>query len=247
MPATYQIHNLGLKPYGEVLQLQESLFNKNLAAKEQGLPTENHLILCEHNPVYTLGKSGKRENILATDEQLDAEFYQIQRGGDVTFHGPGQLVVYPIFDLDTFGLGVGEYIYKLEETIIETLKEYGLHTERVEGAAGVWLVNRPMTEDRVPMTNNDSEPTHSALRTPLSSHPFPERKICAIGAKVSRHVTMHGLAININTDLSYFMKIVACGLEGKGVTSLAAELGHEVDMYEYQKVFLKKFKTVFTT
>jgi lipoyl(octanoyl) transferase len=235
MPATYHIHNLGLKPYGEVLQLQESLFNKNLQVKEQGLPTENHLILCEHNPVYTLGKSGKRENILATDEQLDAEFYQIQRGGDVTFHGPGQLVVYPIFDLDTFSLGVGEYIYKLEETIIETLKEYGLRTERVEGAAGVWIVSQQFAV-RSPQLNTE---------IPLNSHPFPERKICAIGAKVSRHVTMHGLAININTDLSYFMKIVACGLEGKGVTSLAAELGREVDMDEYKKVFLEKFTQQF--
>lgn len=243
MAATYYIHNLGLKPYGEVLQLQELLFNKNLQAKEQGLPTENHLILCEHTPVYTLGKSGKRENILATDEQLDAEFFQVQRGGDVTFHGPGQLVVYPIFDLDTFGIGVGEYIYKLEETIIETLKEYGLHTERMEGAAGVWIVSPQTTDDRQQtITENALRTSHSALL----NHPFPERKICAIGAKVSRHVTMHGLAININTDLSYFMKIVACGLEGKGVTSLSVELGREVPMEEYTQVFLEKFQRTFT-
>lgn len=229
----YVIHNLGLTPYGEVLQLQETLFNKNLAAKEQGLPTQNHLILCEHPPVYTLGKSGKREHILATDEQLDAEFYQVQRGGDVTFHGPGQLVVYPIFDIDTFGIGVGEYIYKLEETIIETLKEYKLNGERVDGAAGVWLVN---SKSEIPNSNN---------KIPLDNHPFPERKICAIGAKVSRHITMHGLAININTNLGYFMKIVACGLEGKGVTSLHAELGREVNMEEYKKLFLEKFAEVF--
>lgn len=217
MSASYSVIDAGLKPYQEVLQLQESLFNKNIQAKEQGLPTVNHLILCEHYPVYTLGKSGKRENILVSDEELNAECYHVSRGGDVTFHGPGQLVAYPVFDIDSFGIGLAEYIARLEDTIIESLKEYGLHGERIEGAAGIWL--RDKTNDR---------------------------KICAIGVRASRHVTMHGLAININTDLTYFDKIVPCGLEGKGVTSLQKELGQEMSMAAYKAVFLLAFEKVFS-
>ncbi len=217
MPRHLHITDTGLRHYSEVLQLQEMLFYKNIAAKEQNEPTENHLILCEHFPVYTLGKSGKRENILVSDEELNAEYYTVTRGGDVTFHGPGQLVVYPIFDLDTLGFGLAEYIWRLEETIINTLKQYQQKGERLEGAAGIWLRK----------TNGTDE------------------KICAIGVKASRHITMHGLAINLNTDLHYFDKIVPCGLVGKGVTSLKKETGEAANIEAFKKVFLGELCRVF--
>lgn len=220
MLPSYQVLDIGLNPYREVLQLQESLFQKNISAKEEGKPTVNILILCEHNPVYTLGKSGKRENILVSDEELNAEYYHVQRGGDVTFHGPGQLVVYPVFDIDSFGIGLAEYITRLEEVIIESLKEYQVQGERMEGAAGIWLKGK------------------------AEEHTI-DRKICAIGVRASRHVTMHGLAVNINTDLTYFSKIVPCGLEGKEVTSLQKELGKEISMAAYKAVFLLSFEKVF--
>lgn len=148
---------------------------------------------------------------------MNAEFFRVTRGGDVTFHGIGQLVVYPIFDLDSFGIGVAEYIFRLEETVINLLKEYDINGFRIENAAGVWL-------------NSNGH----------------DKKICAIGAKVSRHITMHGIAINVNTDLTYFTKIIACGLEGKGTTSLQKELGKEIAMEEFKKIFLEKFTQVFS-
>ncbi|MCW5907388.1 MAG: lipoyl(octanoyl) transferase LipB [Chitinophagales bacterium] len=217
MAATCTILDLGLKPYAEVLQLQETLFQKNILAKEQSKPTENTLLLCEHYPVYTLGKSGKRENILVSDEELNAEYYHVSRGGDVTFHGPGQLVVYPIFDIDTLDIGLAQFIFKLEEAVIETLRHYELKGERIENAAGIWL------------------------RKPDGA----DEKICAIGVRASRHVTMHGLAININTDLSYFNKIVPCGLQGKGVTSLSKELNREESIEHFKSVFIEKVTDVF--
>ena len=174
-----------------------------------------------HPTVFTLGKSGKRENILVSDEELHAEFYHVNRGGDVTYHGPGQLVVYPILDLESLHMGLAQYIYNIEETIIDSLKPYQLHGERIENAAGIWL------------RNNNGQPH--------------DRKIGAIGVKASRNVTMHGLAFNVNTDLTYFDKIVPCGLEGKGVTSLQKELKHEVDFEEYKKHFLESFDRVFDT
>lgn len=207
--------DLGIRKYFDVLKTQEELFHKNIEAKLNGHSTENYLILCEHEPVFTLGKSGKRENILVSDEEMGAEFYQVNRGGDVTFHGPGQLVVYPILDLDNLEIGLARYIFLLEETIINSLEEYRLKGERIEGAAGIWL------------------------RT-------PDRKICAIGVKASRNITMHGIAININTDLSYFNKIVACGLEGKETTSLSKELGKVLSIEDYMKVFVQKFCEVFS-
>lgn len=210
--------DVGIKPYMEVLALQEGLFDKTIAAKLAGEPTQNNLILCEHPPVFTLGKSGKRENILVADQDMQAEFYQVSRGGDVTFHGPGQLVVYPIFNLESLGISVNQYINLLEEVIIQSLKHYALSGERIEGAAGIWL---------------------------KAQNGLPDRKICAIGAKVSRMVTMHGLAININTALSYFNKIMACGIENKGVTSLQKELGKEISMDGYKQVFLNCFQQVF--
>jgi lipoyl(octanoyl) transferase len=215
----------GLKPYKEILALQEELFNNNLAAKVNGQPTSNHLILCEHNPVFTLGKSGKRENILVSDEDMGAEFYHIQRGGDVTFHGPGQLVVYPIFDLDSLGIGVNQYIHLLEETIIQTIQQYSITGERIEGAAGIWIKSKPMPG--------------------MPAAWAQDRKIAAIGARVSRMVTMHGLAVNVNTDLTYFTKITACGLDGKGTTSIEKELGAKADIEKFKLIFAGVFKNVF--
>jgi lipoyl(octanoyl) transferase len=210
--------DVGIQPYLTVLQIQEDLFNKNLRAKESGESTVNTLILCEHTPVYTLGKSGKRENILVPDAELNAEYYHVQRGGDVTFHGPGQLVVYPIFDLETIGIGLAEYITRLEETIIQTIAEYGLSGERLQNAAGIWL--------------------HVESTSP--------QKICAIGVRASRNITMHGLAVNVNTNLSFFDKIVPCGLEGKGVTSIQKELRKIHEMEKFKEVFIAKFKGVFS-
>jgi lipoyl(octanoyl) transferase len=215
------IIDTGLKPYQEVLKLQEELFNKNLDAKQRGEATTNYLILCQHLPVFTLGKSGKRENILVGDADLHAEFYNVNRGGDVTFHGPGQLVGYPILDLDTLQMGVAQYVFNIEETIIQSIVPYNLKGERVENAAGIWLRN-------------------------AKAVPF-DRKIGAIGVKTSRNITMHGLAFNVNPDLSYFDKIVACGLEGKGVTSLQKELKRVVDFEEYKVHFLNSFHRVFNT
>ncbi len=209
--------DLGLTKYLNVLHLQEKLFNKNIEAKLNGIPTTNSVILCEHEPVFTLGKSGKCENILVSDEEMHAEFYHVNRGGDVTFHGPGQLVVYPILDLDTLHIGLAQYIFLLEETIIESLKEYGLRGERIENAAGIWL-----------RENKD-------------------RKIGAIGVKASRNITMHGIAINVNTDLSYFDKIVPCGLEGKETTSLQKESGNFFSIDDFKKIFVTTFKKVFST
>lgn len=208
-------HELGLKPYNEVLQLQEKLFHENLSAKEAGAATQQHIILCEHYPVFTLGKSGKRENILVSDLELNAAYYQVNRGGDVTFHGPGQLVVYPILDLEKIKIGLAEYVNKLEETIIYTLHNYQIYTERLSGAAGIWLLN-----------------------------PYA-RKIAAIGIKASRGITMHGAAININTDLRYFTKIIPCGLQDKSVTSLQQETGKEEDMQVFIQHYKKSFHHVF--
>jgi lipoyl(octanoyl) transferase len=214
-----EIIDLGEMPYQSVLARQEELFQQNLIAKELGQNTKNYLLLCEHPPVFTLGKSGKRSNILVSDEEMQAEYYHVNRGGDVTFHGPGQLVVYPIFDLDTFHIGLAEYIHQLEEVIIHSLNTFGISASRIDGAAGIWLLaNEKLLEDR---------------------------KICAIGVRASRHITMHGLAFNVNTDLTYFDKIIPCGLTGKGVTSLSTELQHPVTMADYKTVFLNSFCKIF--
>lgn len=210
------ILDIGRKKYAEVLNLQEELFYRNVDAKLRQLPTENHLILCEHEPVYTLGKSGDRQNILVSNEEMNADFFHTNRGGDVTFHGPGQLVVYPILDIDRFSIGLARYIFQLEESVIQSLLTYGIRAERVDGAAGIWLKQNG-----------------------------PERKICAIGVKASRNITMHGLAVNISTDLTYFQKIVPCGLANKPVTSLQQELKQPVDMNEYKDRFLVSFRRVF--
>jgi len=214
----YKIVDRGLKKYLEILQMQEVFFHQNLEAKLNARATENRLLLCEHEPVFTLGKSGRRENILVSDSDMNAEFYRVNRGGDVTFHGPGQLVAYPVFDLDILRIGLAQYIFNLEEVIIFSLKKFRLKGERIEGAAGIWL------------RDNGTE-----------------RKIGAIGVKASRNITMHGLAVNVNTDLSYFDKIVACGLEGKITTSIKRELGREISMEDYKQEFLAAFELVFAS
>ena len=208
---TITIIDLGQKSYGESLEIQEHYFNSIIELKrfnrkkDNPAPTDNYLLLVEHFPVFTLGKSGKMEHLLmdqVTLAQKGIEFHETNRGGDITFHGLGQLVVYPIFDLDNFFTDIHKYLRFLEEAVIITLKEHGLDAIRSPGETGVWL----------------------DVGTPFA------RKICAMGVRASRWVTMHGLAINLNTDLSYFDHIVPCGIQGKGVTSLAKELGEKINI-----------------
>ncbi|MEI8087947.1 MAG: lipoyl(octanoyl) transferase LipB [Paludibacter sp.] len=193
--------------YNEAWAKQEALFNSSIQLKQQNLSTNNYLVFCEHPHVYTLGKSGDEHNMLLNYIQLqakDATFVKTNRGGDITYHGPGQLVGYPIFDLANFSLGLKQYIYNVEEAIINTLLQYNIISQRLDGSTGVWLdVGLPTC-----------------------------RKICAIGVRSSRFVTMHGFALNVNTDLSYFGHINPCGFIDKGVTSMEKELGGKVDMEE---------------
>lgn len=197
-------HPLGSIDYKEAWDFQESLFNTIISAKQLGvLDSSSHLITCEHPHVFTLGKSGKKDHLLADENSLsaiDATFYQINRGGDITYHGPGQLVVYPILDLDQFFTDIHKYMRFLEEAVILTLAEYGIKGHRIEGLTGVWI---------------DSE---------------KPRKIAAFGVKSSRWVTMHGIGFNVNTDLSYFDQIIPCGISDKQVTSMQQELGYRLDM-----------------
>ena len=213
-----QFIHLGLKDYQEAWDYQEVLFketvdqkiaNRKLPETEQQT-TRNYLIFCQHPHVYTLGKSGDENHLLANDaflKEKGATFYKINRGGDITYHGPGQIVGYPILDLDHFFTDIHKYLRYLEEAVILTLKEYGLESGRVEGLTGVWL---------------DGEDNQKA------------RKICALGVKSSRWVTMHGFAFNVNTNLEYFNYIVPCGIQDKAVTSLSRELGREMDLPEVE-------------
>ena len=197
-----------LIPYAEAWQRQTEWFDTLVRAKAQGEPYENRIIMCEHPHVYTLGRSGKENNMLLNDDQLkaiQATLFHRDRGGDITYHGPGQITGYPVFDLDTWKLGLKQYIDRLEETIIRFLAIYGIKGERLAGATGVWI-----------------DP----------GVPRKARKICAIGVKSSRFVTMHGFALNINTDLDYFSLINPCGFKDKGVTSLEKEMGMEQDFEE---------------
>ncbi len=199
----------GTVPYAEAWERQEVLFNSKIQAKMQGETPSCDFILVEHLPVYTLGKHGKASNMLLSEEALKnigAELFQIDRGGDITYHGPGQITGYPIFDLEQLGIGLKQYIYNIEETIIHVLADYGIQGGRIEGATGVWVQGE-------------------------ASNVLP-RKICAIGVRASRYVTMHGFALNVNTDLRYFSYINPCGFTDKGVTSLQQELGHEVPIEE---------------
>jgi lipoyl(octanoyl) transferase len=215
------ISDLGLIDYKQAWDLQEKLFATAVQRKidlRKGIEvpaTENHLLFCEHPHVYTLGKSGSLDHLLLNEAQLAehaASFYKINRGGDITYHGPGQLVGYPIFDLDYFFTDIHKYMRFLEESVILTLAEYGIKGERFAGMTGVWI--EPET-DRA-------------------------RKICAMGVKCSRWVTMHGIGFNINSDLTYFNHIVPCGIDDKAVTSMQKELGFALNFQEVTSVLKEK-------
>ena len=222
--------DLGVKSYKPTWDYQEELLLKNTQLKSinraSDMPadqanTEHRLLIVEHPPVFTLGKSGKREHVLVSEEQLQnlgIEFYHINRGGDITYHGLQQVVGYPILDLDKFKTDLGWYLRSLEEVIIQVLAEYGLKGDRSAGETGVWL----SPED-----------------------PFMARKICAMGIKCSRWVTMHGFALNVNTDLSHFEYIVPCGIQGNAVTALEKELGRKVDYNEVKQKIKLHFEKVF--
>lgn len=224
--------DLGSKAYKETWDYQEDLLKENTLIKaacrnrEEAIlpaeiPTIHHLLFVEHNPVYTLGKSGNTENILLSETERterNIEYFHINRGGDITFHGPGQLVGYPILDLEKFKTDLGWYLRSLEQVIIDTLFEYGLLGDRSIGETGVWL--DPGIKGK-------------------------ERKICAMGIKCSRWITMHGFAFNVNTELSYFEGIVPCGIQNKAVTSLEKELGYQVPMDEVKWKVKNNFQKVF--
>lgn len=200
--------------------IQQKIANRNLNSENQ-IPTKNYLLFVEHPHVYTLGKSGDEKNLLLNQNQLSekhASYYKINRGGDITYHGPGQLVAYPILDLDNFFTDIHKYLRLLEETVILTLKEYGIIGERSKGETGVWLDSENITK---------------------------VRKICAMGVRCSRWVTMHGLAFNVNVDLNYFNNIIPCGIQDKAVTSLNKELGREITMPQIKEKIKSNFCKLF--
>ncbi|MBN1112048.1 MAG: lipoyl(octanoyl) transferase LipB [Bacteroidales bacterium] len=210
--------------YQEAWDKQEVEFNQHLAKKaikETYSEPTGRFVICEHPHVYTLGKSGNSANMLLNDEllkKIDATYVKTNRGGDITYHGPGQIVGYPIIDLESLNLQLKEYISKLEDVIIDTIADYGLKGERLDGATGVWL-----------------DP----------ANPIKARKICAIGVKASRYVTMHGFALNVNTNLDYFTYINPCGFVDKGVTSLKKELNSEIDINEVKSKIFTNFEKQF--
>jgi len=227
---TVETIDLGLIDYKEAWDFQEQLFNRVVEEKlEQRAnqvnlktPTRNYLLLCEHPHVYTLGKSGDEKHMLLNEELLkskNARFYKINRGGDITYHGPGQLVVYPILNLDNFFTDIHKYLRYLEEAVILTLQEYGIQGGRVPGLTGVWLDG-----------NNAAK----------------ARKICAMGVKCSRWVTMHGIGFNVNTNLDYFNFIVPCGINDKAVTSVQKELDYEINMEEMKQRLLDNLANIFS-
>lgn len=220
------LQDLGSKDYKETWDYQTDLLDKIIAIKRKNRVSEdqeitpNHFLFVEHPHVYTLGKSGDQKNLLINEKQLEergAAYYKINRGGDITYHGPGQIVGYPILDLENFFTDIHKYLRLLEEVIIKTIAEYGLTGVRSKGETGVWL----------------------DVETPFA------RKICAMGIRSSRWVTMHGFALNVNTDLGYFDNIIPCGIRGKAVTSLEAELNRKVDLKEVKAKILKHFKEEF--
>jgi lipoyl(octanoyl) transferase len=225
-----QLEKWGEVPYEDATQRQLSIFEHNVESKlfnhrlepnQTKQDIDNHLIMCYHPPVYTIGKSGKPQHLLINEKERLANkisFYHTNRGGDITFHGPGQIVVYPIFDLEQFKPDVHWYMRSLEEVVIRTLADYGITAERFPSYTGVWI-----------------EP----------GIPFKERKICAMGVKLSRWVTMHGIALNVNTDLSYFNNIIPCGIEDKSVTSIQKELGKDINIIEVETKLVKYFEEVF--
>ncbi len=229
MGVKVQYKDLGLIDYKVAWDYQEALFNMAVKAKNtshkyseasEKMP-KNHLIFCEHPHVFTLGKSGQENNLLIDRDLLrkhNATYYRTNRGGDITYHGPGQIVGYPILDLESFKMGVKDYIFKIEEVVIRTLVDFGITSERLKGATGVWQDTK---------------------------NPLKARKICAIGVKVSRYITMHGFAFNVNTDLSYYNLINPCGFTDKGISSLEKELGRTIDIGSVKEILKKKFSQVF--
>jgi lipoyl(octanoyl) transferase len=229
-----QVHfeDWGKVEYGAAWERQEAILQENLAVKaawfgkteaekDHTIDTQHRFILCEHPHVYTLGKSGVMENLLLNDtrlKELDVTFYKTNRGGDITYHGPQQIVGYPILDLEKIYTDLGKYMRGLEEVIIRTIAEWGIIGDRLPGSTGVWL---------------DADIKGK------------ERKICAMGVRCSRWITMHGFALNVNTDLKYFDYIVPCGITDKGVTSMQKELGHAVDLQLVQQAIKKHFAAVF--
>lgn len=214
--------DLGLTSYKDTWDYQEELFQKVISAKlNDDAAIEQYILFCEHKHVYTLGKSGNRQNLLIAEhvcKSKNIDFFPINRGGDITYHGPGQLVVYPIIDLEELGIGIKTYISMIEDVVIEVLNTYGIKGEKDEKAMGVWI---------------DKD------------NPTKARKICAIGVRASRFVTMHGLALNINTDLSYFSYINPCGFTDKAVTSMQQELGKWIDLEEVSKRMKDAFEKIF--
>ncbi|MCT4699187.1 lipoyl(octanoyl) transferase LipB [Tenacibaculum haliotis] len=220
------VSDLGRKDYKETWNYQTELLDEIVALKRkkrnttEEIVTPNHFLFVEHPHVYTLGKSGDISNLLLNEEKLKekkATFYKINRGGDITYHGPGQIVGYPIIDLENFFTDIHKYLRLLEEAIILTIAEYGLKGERSEGETGVWL----------------------GVGTPFA------RKICAMGIRASRWVTMHGFALNVNVNLGYFDNIIPCGIRGKAVTSMEVELGKKISEEEVKEKILKHFKVLF--
>ncbi len=220
---TIQFIDLGLMDYMQAWEYQRSIHKNLLQAKSDGVnqPVIQHLLFVEHPHVYTLGKSGDSGNMLVSSaylESIGAVFYRTDRGGDITYHGPGQVVGYPVIDLERLGMGVRQYIHALEEVIILTVGSYGITAGRIQGATGVWL----QKDNRGPL-----------------------RKICAIGVRISRGITMHGFALNVSTDLSYFSHINPCGFTDRGVTSMEHENGKVVDIQSVKEKLLEHFGCVF--
>jgi lipoyl(octanoyl) transferase len=221
-----KVQDLGLIDYKQAWDFQEELLKKAVDLKisnrknETNFIPEQHLLFCEHPHVYTLGKSGAQENLLLDEahlQDIDAQFYKINRGGDITYHGPGQLVMYPILDLEQFFTDIHKYMRYLEEAVIKTLAHFQITATRYDGLTGVWI----------------------DAQTPRA------RKICAMGVKCSRWITMHGIALNVHPDLGYFGNIVPCGIQDKAVTSMAQELGRQISVQEVQEVLLKEMSAVF--
>jgi lipoyl(octanoyl) transferase len=224
---TVRYIDLGLVDYKQAWTYQEKLFNEIVALKVNNRtadlhePTPNYLLFCQHPHVYTLGNSGNKENLLISEQELEqknASYYKINRGGDITYHGPGQIVGYPILDLDNFFTDIHKYLRFLEEMVIRTIAEYGIEAGRSNGETGVWID---------------------------VGNPLKARKICAMGVRASRWVTMHGFALNANVDLDYFGNIIPCGINDKAVTSLKKELGHPVEEEELKQKLKRHFAQLF--
>lgn len=216
------LQDVGHRSYQPVWDYQENLLKQKIDAKRTGTKAPDYLLLVEHDPVYTLGKNGKETNLLIAQhllQQKGIEFFHINRGGDITYHGPGQIVGYPVIDLENFKTDIGWYLRSLEEVIILTINEYGLKGERSKGETGVWLDANVKGR---------------------------ERKICAMGIRCSRWVTMHGFALNVNVDLNYFNYITPCGIQDKQVTSLQKELGTDIPVEEVKEKILENFEQVFS-